>query len=58
MLTLALYSRFASRGQDDFANKVFSALRKQFGGHAESRPESDVARERLDHAVGVRLAEP
>jgi 6-phosphogluconate dehydrogenase len=35
VLTLALYSRFASRGQDDFANKVLSALRKQFGGHAE-----------------------
>ena len=35
VLTLALYSRFASRGQDDFANKVLSALRKQFGGHEE-----------------------
>jgi 6-phosphogluconate dehydrogenase len=35
VLTTALYSRFASRNLDDFANKVLSALRKQFGGHAE-----------------------
>jgi 6-phosphogluconate dehydrogenase len=35
VLTSALYSRFASRNLDDFANKVLSAMRKQFGGHAE-----------------------
>jgi 6-phosphogluconate dehydrogenase len=35
VLTTALYSRFASRGNDDFANKVLSAMRKQFGGHDE-----------------------
>jgi 6-phosphogluconate dehydrogenase len=35
VLTNALYSRFASRDLDDFANKVLSAMRKQFGGHAE-----------------------
>jgi 6-phosphogluconate dehydrogenase len=35
VLTSALYSRFASRGLDEFANKVLSAMRKQFGGHAE-----------------------
>src|SRR3954462_15808200 len=35
VLSMALYSRFASRGLDDFANKVLSAMRKQFGGHAE-----------------------
>jgi 6-phosphogluconate dehydrogenase len=35
VLTTALYSRFASRNLDDFANKVLSAMRKQFGGHAE-----------------------
>jgi 6-phosphogluconate dehydrogenase len=35
VLTTALYSRFASRGDDDFANKVLSAMRKQFGGHDE-----------------------
>jgi 6-phosphogluconate dehydrogenase len=37
VLSSALYSRFASRDLDDFANKVLSALRKQFGGHEEKR---------------------
>jgi 6-phosphogluconate dehydrogenase len=35
VLTAALYSRFASRGNDLFANKVLSAMRKGFGGHDE-----------------------
>jgi 6-phosphogluconate dehydrogenase len=35
VLTSALYSRFASRGLDNFANKVLSAMRKGFGGHDE-----------------------
>jgi len=35
VLTLALYSRFSSRGRDNFADRVLSAMRKQFGGHAE-----------------------
>jgi 6-phosphogluconate dehydrogenase len=35
VLSAALFSRFASRGNDDFANKVLSAMRSQFGGHAE-----------------------
>jgi 6-phosphogluconate dehydrogenase len=35
VLTEALYSRFASRDLDDFANKALSAMRKQFGGHEE-----------------------
>jgi 6-phosphogluconate dehydrogenase len=35
VLTNALYSRFASRGLDDFADKVLSAMRKGFGGHEE-----------------------
>ncbi len=37
VLTSALYSRFSSRGLDDFADRVLSAMRKQFGGHAEKR---------------------
>ena len=37
VLTIALYSRFASRGLDDFANKVLSAMRKGFGGHDEKK---------------------
>ena len=38
VLTSALYSRFASRDLDDFADKVLSAMRKQFGGHEEKQP--------------------
>ena len=37
VLSAALYSRFASRNLDDFGNKVLSAMRKGFGGHAEKR---------------------
>jgi 6-phosphogluconate dehydrogenase len=35
VLTTALYSRFASRELDTFANKATSAMRSEFGGHAE-----------------------
>jgi 6-phosphogluconate dehydrogenase len=35
VLAAALFSRFASRGNDEFSNKVLSAMRKGFGGHAE-----------------------
>jgi 6-phosphogluconate dehydrogenase len=35
VLSAALYQRFSSRGEDDFADKVLSALRYQFGGHEE-----------------------
>jgi len=35
VLTTALYERFASRGNDEFADRVQSAMRKQFGGHDE-----------------------
>jgi 6-phosphogluconate dehydrogenase len=37
VLSSALYSRFASRGLDDFADKVLSAMRRQFGGHEEKQ---------------------
>jgi 6-phosphogluconate dehydrogenase len=37
VLSSALYSRFASRENDDYANKVLSAMRKQFGGHHEKK---------------------
>jgi 6-phosphogluconate dehydrogenase len=37
VLTAALYSRFASRGEADFQNKLISAMRLQFGGHHERR---------------------
>jgi 6-phosphogluconate dehydrogenase len=35
VLTAALYERFSSRGEADFASKIMSAMRKEFGGHAE-----------------------
>ena len=35
LLTTALYERFSSRGEADFANKILSAMRFQFGGHHE-----------------------
>ncbi len=37
VLTASLYERFSSRGEADFAGKVLSAMRKQFGGHAEKK---------------------
>jgi 6-phosphogluconate dehydrogenase len=35
VLSSALFSRFGSRDLDHFANRILSAMRKQFGGHAE-----------------------
>ena len=35
VLTTALYERFSSRGEADFANKILSAMRYEFGGHLE-----------------------
>jgi 6-phosphogluconate dehydrogenase len=35
VLASALFSRFGSRGGDDFSNKLLSAMRREFGGHSE-----------------------
>jgi 6-phosphogluconate dehydrogenase len=35
VLSAALFSRFSSRGEEDFANRLLSAMRFQFGGHVE-----------------------
>jgi 6-phosphogluconate dehydrogenase len=35
VLSAALYQRFSSRGEADFADKLMSAMRFQFGGHHE-----------------------
>lgn len=44
VLTTALYERFSSRGEADFANKLLSAMRYEFGGHLEkSDRKSEVA---------------
>lgn len=37
VLTSALFQRFSSRGEGDFANKVLSAMRFGFGGHVEKK---------------------
>jgi 6-phosphogluconate dehydrogenase len=37
VLTSALYERFASRGEADFADKLMSAMRYEFGGHLEKK---------------------
>jgi len=37
VLTASLFERFASRGEDEFQNKVLSAMRFGFGGHVEKK---------------------
>ena len=37
VLSTALYQRFASRGEEDFADKLLSAMRFEFGGHVEKK---------------------
>jgi 6-phosphogluconate dehydrogenase len=38
VLSSALYERFSSRGEADFADKLLSAMRYEFGGHLEKKP--------------------
>jgi 6-phosphogluconate dehydrogenase len=40
VISSALYSRFASRGNADFGNRALSAMRAAFGGHGEVDPDS------------------
>jgi 6-phosphogluconate dehydrogenase len=35
VISAALFSRFSSRGEDDYADRLLSALRFEFGGHVE-----------------------
>jgi 6-phosphogluconate dehydrogenase len=37
VINAALFERFASRGNSDYANRLLSAMRKQFGGHDEKK---------------------
>jgi 6-phosphogluconate dehydrogenase len=39
VLTSALFARFSSRGESEFADKLLSAMRYQFGGHLEQKAE-------------------
>ena len=43
VLTTALYARFSSRGEAEFANKLLSAMRYQFGGHLEKSEDKSKA---------------
>jgi 6-phosphogluconate dehydrogenase len=40
VLAAALYQRFSSRGESDFADKLLSAMRFEFGGHKEKSAET------------------
>ena len=40
VLSSALYERFSSRGEADFADKLLSAMRYEFGGHIEKPAKS------------------
>jgi 6-phosphogluconate dehydrogenase len=39
VLSAALYERFGSRDGADFANRMLSAMRKQFGGHDDKKKQ-------------------
>jgi 6-phosphogluconate dehydrogenase len=41
VLATALFARFSSRGEDEFANRLLSAMRFEFGGHTERAPPKD-----------------
>jgi 6-phosphogluconate dehydrogenase len=40
VLSAALYERFRSRIERDFADRLLSAMRNEFGGHVEGRPSN------------------
>ncbi len=59
VITASLYSRFRSRGNGDFADRVLAALRNQFGGHAvKAAPKSsgDAAGGRGSSSRGAKAA--
>jgi len=43
VLSAALYTRFRSRQQNTFAEKMLSAMRFKFGGHIEAAPKEECA---------------
>jgi len=45
VLATALFARFSSRGENEFANRILSAMRLEFGGHVErAAPSADAGR--------------
>jgi 6-phosphogluconate dehydrogenase len=57
VITAALYERFESRGLGEFTNKLLSAMRSEFGGHAE-KPEAQSARQPSDAGRSSRETHP
>ena len=39
VISATLLERFESRGNADYANRILSAMRKQFGGHDEKKKQ-------------------
>ncbi len=58
VLIAALYTRFRSREQESFADKVLSALRKQFGGHVERARGAEAAAHRFSTSVAGAAQAP
>ena len=56
VLTAALYTRFRSRQDHTFAEKMLSAMRNKFGGHVEAADRGLTKNARSDHARGTRQA--
>jgi 6-phosphogluconate dehydrogenase len=54
VLSAALFSRFASRGEDDLANRVLSAMRHAFGGHVEKPAVDDTSAPASDGRAGTQ----
>ena len=44
VITAALFERFSSRGNAEYADKVLSAMRKEFGGHQEKAADADAGK--------------
>ncbi len=44
VINAALFARFASRGNGDYANRILSAMRKRFGGHDERKNGTDMGK--------------
>src|SRR5262249_40972462 len=43
VLATSLFARFSSRGEEEFANRLLSAMRLEFGGHVERAAAADVS---------------
>ena len=49
VLSAALYERFDSRGEAEFANRLLSAMRHAFGGHLEEQPMTLAPEQELEN---------